>query len=390
MTNPTERQLVDDLCGLAPLLAEHALEAERDRKPVDQVMKAIEDTGAYRYFVPQRFGGFEYSVEGFMEIGLALGAGCLSTAWVTTFCMEHNWLLGLFPQEAQEDIFGKHPYVIAPGALAPKGQATPVEGGYQLSGQWQWGTGIMHADWVLLGALTPKRDEDGMALCMYALPVGDAEVLDTWYIDGMVGTGSNDIAVKDVFVPAHRVVDLGLCRDGSSPGAQWHRRSLYRMPMMPFLGLTAAAPAVGAAIGAVGHFRDWLEGRTMYGTTTKQRDKPLAQSRLALAQVEAESVRNQLMTLARETSDWGAADAGCPEMERARLRLHIAHCVRRARDLVRNVVEACGASAHFLDNPLQRAQRDLNTLSCHTVFDLDVGSELYGRLMLGLEPNSPV
>ena len=64
--------------------------------------------------------------------------------------------------------------------------------------------------------------------------------------------------------------------------------------------------------------------------------------------------------------------------------------VRRARNLVRDVVEACGASAHFLDNPLQRALRDLNTASCHTVFDLDLSSEIYGRLLVGLPANAPI
>ena len=68
----------------------------------------------------------------------------MSTAWVTTFCMEHNWLLGLYNQEAQDDIFGSQPYIIAPGALAPNGTATPVEGGYQVTGRWEWGTGVMH------------------------------------------------------------------------------------------------------------------------------------------------------------------------------------------------------------------------------------------------------
>ena len=58
--------------------------------------------------------------------------------------------------------------------------------------------------------------------------------------------------------------------------------------------------------------------------------------------------------------------------------------------MVRAVVEASGAHAHFLDSPLQRSLRDLHTLSCHTVFDLDVGAELYGRLLMGFSPNAPV
>ncbi|MEM7020086.1 MAG: oxidoreductase, partial [Pseudomonadota bacterium] len=209
MTEPrTEASLIDALKNLAPLLEENAANAERDRRPVDAVMQAIEGTGAYKYFVPKRFGGYEYSLAGFMDIGLALGEACLSTAWVTTFCMEHNWLLSLFAQEAQEDIFGKQPYIIAPGVLAPNGKATPVDDGYRVTGRWQWGTGVMHADWVMVGAITPQADSDQLTLCMYIVPIDEVEVIDTWYVDGMVGTGSNDIALQDVFIPQHRMVNL--------------------------------------------------------------------------------------------------------------------------------------------------------------------------------------
>ena len=106
MTNMTltETQLVDRIKSLAPMFGDHAAAAEQQRKPVDAVMDAVEATGAYRYFVPKRFGGYEFSLAGFMEIGMTLGGECLSTAWVTTFCMEHNWLLSLFGQPAQDDI----------------------------------------------------------------------------------------------------------------------------------------------------------------------------------------------------------------------------------------------------------------------------------------------
>ena len=386
----TEQALIAALVELAPLLEENAAQAEKQRKPVDEVMAAIENTGAYKYFVPKRFGGYEYSLLGFMEIGMALGAACVSTAWVTTFCMEHNWLLSLFGRQAQEDIFGQQPYIIAPGALAPNGKAVPVDGGYRVTGRWQWGTGVMHADWAMVGAMAPEPDGDGMMLGMFALPINEVEVIDTWYIDGMVGTGSNDIAVDDVFIPAHRMVNLADVRDGSSPGAQWHNSATYKMPMLPVLGLTATAPAVGAATKAVALFRERLQGKTVYGTTTKQSDKPMAQARLGHTQVEVDSIRSQLLQIAGEVTRWGETDDLCPPLERCRLRLNIGHVVQRSRNVVRDVVEACGASAHFLDNPLQRLQRDLNTLSCHTVFDMDVSSELYGRLLLGLPANAPV
>ncbi len=384
-----EQELIDRLKALVPMFEEHADQAERERKPVDAVMAAVEATQAYRWFVPKRFGGFEFSLEGFMEAGMALGEGCLSTAWVVTFCMEHNWLLGLYNEEAQKDIFGRQPYIIAPGALAPKGRAEPVEGGYRVSGRWEWGTGVMHADWVMVGALTPGEDPERPELCMFLIPRDEVTVVDTWHMAGMVGTGSNDIEVEDVFVPAHRRQNVMNMRAGDSPGARLHGSPTFRMPMLPVLGLTAAAPAVGCARRAVAVFRGRLSERSVYGTTSKQGERAVAQVRLANLQVAIGQTERELRQLARDVTAWGEF-GDCPELERAELRVRIGRVVRQSRDIVRDVVEASGAHAHFLSSPLQRYLRDLHTLSCHTVFDLDIASENYGRLLLGLPANSPV
>ena len=385
-----EQELVERIRELVPMVEAHAAQAERERKPVDAVMQAIEDTGAYKFFVPKRYGGFEFSLKSFMEIGMLLGEGCLSTGWVVTFCMEHNWLLGLFNEQAQDEIFGRQPYIIAPGALAPKGTATPVDGGYRISGRWEWGTGVMHADWVMVGAVTANGDSDSPELCMYLIPRDQVNVLDTWHVAGMVGTGSNDIEVTDVVVPGHLRQNITDMRDGGSPGAELHGSATYRMPMMPVLGLTAAAPTVGAARKAVALFRERLSSRDVYGTQEKQAQRAMAQARLANAQVAVENAETLLLHIAGQVMDWGESGQRCETEQRAHLRLQIATVVRQARDVVRAVVEASGSHAHFLDSPLQRSLRDLHTLSCHTVFDMDVGAELYGRLLLGFSPNAPV
>ena len=383
-----EQQLIESIQSLVPMIEENAAEAERGRKPVDSVMQAIEKTQAYRYFVPKKYDGFEFSLEGFMQLGMILGAADISTAWVVTFCMEHNWLIGLYNQEAQDHIFGKHPYIIAPGALAPRGVATPVEGGFRLTGQWQWGTGVMHANWVMVGALTEGADPP--ELCMYALPIEQAEIIDTWQMSGMAGTGSNDIAIKDAFVPGYLRQQLTDMRAGDSPGADIHKTATYRMPMLPVLGLTAAAPAVGCAKKTVDLFKQSLLQRMVYGTRNKLSDRALAQSKLAHLTVRLNNTEQALLQIAREVTQWGESGDICPDIARAAFRVRIGHVVRDARNIVRDVSEASGSSAHNLQNPLQRALRDLETLSCHTVFDLDVSSEAYGRLLLGLASNTPL
>lgn len=365
------------------MLADHARQAEQERKPVDAVWEAICGTGVMRGFVPRRFGGFEIDLHTFMDIGINLGRGCVSTGWVTTFCMEHNWLLAQFEPLAQQEIFGRQPYIVAPGSISPNGRATPVDGGYRLSGRWQWGTGVMHADWVLLAGLVDRPDTSDLR--MFIVPIDEVAVIDTWQVDGMVGTGSNDIEAADVFVPEHRSQAVSAMAEGRGPGAAWHDSHIFRIPMLPFKCITAASPAVGAAKEAVQLFFERIQQRTIYGTRTRQSDHGPAQMRLGLLDSRAASVEHELYRLAAEIEAWGHASEPCPQRERARQRLQSARIVRECRDIVRDVVEASGASSHFLDNPLQRIHRDVHTLACHAVFDLEVASGAYGRTMLGME-----
>src|SRR5215475_3354641 len=213
----TTDELIGRTVALKSLLAANSREAERIRRPVDAVWDALRASGIFYHFVPKVYGGLEFGVDTFMDAMLPLAEGCSSTGWVASFCVEHNWILAHFTKQAQDETFGGgFPYVIAPGVTFPPGIMTPVDGGYRVSGQWKWGTGVMHADWILAAALLP----DGPRPRMYFVlaPADQAIVPDTWHVDGMIGTGSNDVVLRDVFVPAHRVVVMADMRDGTAPG----------------------------------------------------------------------------------------------------------------------------------------------------------------------------
>ena len=105
-------------------------------------MDALRRTGVYYHFVPKVYGGLELGVGEFVEIVLPMAAACASTAWVTSFCMEHNLILSLFPAQAQEEIFGAQPYIIAPGAAFPPGRAVAVDGGFRVPGRWNYASGV--------------------------------------------------------------------------------------------------------------------------------------------------------------------------------------------------------------------------------------------------------
>ena len=125
MTLPAEG-LVDRVAALAPLIAERSFEAEAQRRPLDEVIDALKATGVFRSFVPKRYGGYEIDMQTFVDIGILVAHADPSMGWITTFYMEHNWLLSMFPEELQDEIFSAQPYVLAPGSVNPTGLAVPA------------------------------------------------------------------------------------------------------------------------------------------------------------------------------------------------------------------------------------------------------------------------
>jgi alkylation response protein AidB-like acyl-CoA dehydrogenase len=367
--------------ALAPLLASHAAEAERLRKPVDTVMQALEEAEIFKLMVPRCYGGLELDLDTFFEVGVALGEGDASMAWVATFYIEHNWIFCQFPAAFQQELFAHRSYVLAPGMLAPAGVAVREGEGYRLRGRWQWATGIMHADWVIPGALEQASDGKPDPR-WFALPLSQVRVEDTWHVDGMVGTGSNDVVIDDVYIPAERSVSMIEMGNGEGPGSRLHAGPLYCTPMLPVLTLAAVTPALGQARMAVRHFREHLADRVRLGSRTKQGNKASAQMRLARVEVE---VREAELLIRDAIADVCARRNTATMLDRARWATQFATAVDRCKRVMQTVVEASGAHVHFLTHPLQRAQRDLNTISCHVVFDLDGRLESFGRLLLGLD-----
>jgi len=175
------------------------------------------------------------------------------------------------------------------------------------------------------------------------------------------------------------MVEMG---NGAAPGSRLHAGPLYRTPMLPVLTIAALTPALGQARVAVQRFREGLMDRMRLGSRVTQGTKASAQMRLARGEVE---VREAELLVRDVVADVCARRNTATMLDRARWATRFATAMDRCKRVVQTVVEASGAHAHFLAHPLQRALRDLNTISCHVVFDLDGRLEAFGRLMLGLD-----
>jgi len=369
--------------SLVPVLAAKAAEAEAQRRPVDEVMDAVFGSGLLKHFVPEALGGHQGGCEELFEISSTLAEGCTSTAWIVGFNLYHHILLMQFPAEVQREALGEDGYISAPWCnTAESSVATPVPGGFRLSGRNRWGSGITHANWCLISS---TLDNDaGKRLCL--VRADDVEMIDTWHVDGMAGTGSYDVVVEDCFVPDERAIDMADLATGETPGSRIHGVTLHRFPIRSFYGLAAGSPAIGAARTAVRSFEQHVAQRTVKATQQTQATSGATQLRLGEAHTNLLTAELLFRDVARDLDTHAAADRVPDPEQRLRHRLQIAQAVGLCRDLIAALAASAGSSVHVLSHPLQRALRDVNTLSGHGSVDRDTWCVAYGRHRLGLDP----
>ena len=369
------------------MLRDTARESERARQPLDRVIDAVRESGLFALMVPRRYGGHEADIDTFFEVVLTLAQGDTSAAWCIGFYIEHNWWFLNYPNSVQDTIFADQDHVLAPAALSMGGgTAQSVPGGYRLSGQWQWGTGIVHASWVIAGALL-QRPETSPIPMFFALPRSEVEMIDTWHMSGMCGTGSHDFRIDDVFVPENRALTFADMAQLNTGIKENHTAQLYRTPMLVILGFAAALPVLGAAKRAVTEFCEQAQHKYDLNTLKRQSQNLSRQALAGQAALEVESaelimraVLDEVMRL-RDDAD---------RTVRAGWLARITHSVMLSREAVGRLCAAAGASANHLDNPLQQILRDVNTASCHAIFDRDTRYRDFGATLVGLDPSSPM
>lgn len=381
------RELIDRCEKLVPGLAERAAEAEALRRMPDATVEAASAAELFAMVVPRSLGGLGLGLDTLAQSTRILATGCPASAWTLSFLTMHSWLLARTDPKAHGELFADQPYALAPAPLNPTGRATPVDGGFRLTGRWEWATGVEHADWVLVHAIVDRPDD--FATVFLVLPRSEVTVDDVWFTSGMRATGSNAVNASDVFVPEHRTVPSSAVLEmgqGRTPEAAADD-GMAGYPVIPVLALVAAAPALGAAEAAVELFRSRLSERVLaYTLGDKQADQPAARVRLATAIAEVRAARavweQALAALA------AAVDGGAPTVaDRMDARLAAASTVRLARRAISTVCEGSGASVYSEGSPLQRLQRDVEVLKGHVIFDWDRCTELAGRIALGQDPS---
>jgi alkylation response protein AidB-like acyl-CoA dehydrogenase len=368
--------LLERAAHLVPVLKTRARQAEDLRHVPEETIRELKDAGLFRIATPRRFGGNGHEIDLMFRLAMELGRGCGSSAWCFSVLSIHNWMIGHWPIELQEEYFTTGPDTLSSSSFAPIGKLTPVDGGYKLSGRWEFSSGSDAGTWALLGAMS----QTGPVYVMVPRP--DYEVQhDTWHVSGLKGTGSKDVVVDDAFVPAHRLLPFGNLGPVSGM-SEVHGRASYRLPGFSLLPYTLCSPLVGMAQAAVD---DVLE---RFGGTSKAESTAL-QLRLAESSVEADTARLIVAHDTKQRIERAAAGEALSELDAARHRRNVSHVARLCCSAVDRLFEASGGHSLFESHPMQRIHRDVHAGAHQTALFWDAVAEAYGRAAFGLAPVPP-
>jgi 3-hydroxy-9,10-secoandrosta-1,3,5(10)-triene-9,17-dione monooxygenase len=388
---PRFEELLARAEALVPTLRERAPRAEQLRRLPDETIADLHSSGLFRMLQPARVGGSELPYRALFELTAVIGRGCGSTAWVLGNLAAHHWLLGMWHPEAQEEIWGESPDALISSALAfARGRARRVEGGYRLSGRWSFSSGIDPSAWNIFGAIVSDEETGQSEPRMFLVPASNYKIIDTWQVIGLIGTGSKDVEVSDVFVPAYRTLSGERIRGGPNRGSELNPGTLYKLPAVSLFAFAIAGVSLGIARGAIEHFADTTRTRLSAYTGRNLADFTNMQVHLAEAAALADAAEAMVLRDCDEATR--ITEAGVvPNIEqRARYRRDGAFAATLCTKAVDLLFAATGGGAIYERNPIQRAFRDVHSANAHYVLNWDVNGAVYGRVALGLPPDAPL
>jgi len=375
--------------ALVPVLRERAGRTEELRQLPEETIDDLHKSGLFRILQPKRVGGSELPFRSIVELVSVIGKGDGSTAWVLANLAAHHWMLGMWPKQAQDEVWGDSPdNLIGSALIFPRGRAQRVDGGYRVTGRWPFSSGVDPSTWNLVGAILYDEERDLAQPRIFLLPAKDYTIIDTWHVIGLAGTGSKDIAADDVFVPEYRSVAVEQITGGPNPGSEVNPSVLYQLPAVSLFAFCIAGVSLGIAQGAIDYFAETTRTRTSYYTGRNLADFVTLQIHLAEASAIVDTAR-AVMLLDCDEATRIVGEGKVPSLEqRARYRRDGAYAATLCTRAVDLLFRATGGGAIYARNPLQRAFRDIHAANAHYVLNWDINGAMFGRVVLGLSPDA--
>jgi 3-hydroxy-9,10-secoandrosta-1,3,5(10)-triene-9,17-dione monooxygenase len=380
---PSPQELIARARALIPTLAARAAQADAERRIPKETIADMQAAGFFRVLQPRRWGGYELDPSVYFEIQLALGEGCMSTAWVYGVPGIHPWLLGLFDDRAAQEVWGEDESTLICSSLMPAGKATPSAGGFRLSGRWKFSSGCEHCGWAYLGANTEEGGKPERVI--FLLPRRDYEIVDTWHVSGLRATGSHDIVVKDVFVSAYRRLRWIDNFRGLGPGQTVNTGALYRWPFAQIFFRGVSTPALGALTGMLNAFLDY--GRARVARNGRAADDPAVQLICAEVADGIDEMKTVLFRNLRNLSVYAERGEMPPLDERIKYKFQSALVGERCSVLAARLFKAAGGAGIYADLPFGRFLADINAGRQHLSNQYESIGRNYGAALLGTGEN---
>lgn len=371
---------------LEPIVRSFADETEAGRQCPPKLVEILHERRMFDMILPRAYGGLEVDVLTMLRVLEELAVADGSTSWVVGIGCGTSIISAYMPEATARDIFRTG--AVAGGAIAPNGRAVAVPGGFRVSGRWPFASGCTHCAWLVGGSLIVE----GAGVRMLAggfpdwrtmvFPVEELEIIDTWHVSGLRGTGSRDMVAKDIFVPDDRA--LGLLSSSVRVDGP-----MYRFPVLGFLALSIAPIPLGIARRAIDELLLLAGAKTPMGSANKLRERAVVQYEIAQAEAKLRSARAWLYEITAEIWDKVVARDEITMRDRVLLRMACAHAAAESARAVDLAYTLGGGTSLYSTSVLQRCLRDAHAATQHVMLAA-ANYETAGRVMLGLDPASPL
>jgi indole-3-acetate monooxygenase len=371
---------------LTPAIRGMRADIDRQRSLPASLARQLADTGFFSIWLARSLGGPELTTLDYFRIIEELARADGAVGWCAMVSAGYSRLSGYLSDDVAREIFGDGSTIVA-GTINPTGKAVPVPGGYRVTGSWNFGSFIGHSTWTIGSSViyqndAPLRGPDGapeMRLMLF--PTREVEILDTWHVGGLRGTGSHDFRVAALFVPEERAIAAFTAKP-VRPG------TLFAAPFITVFAMAIASVPLGIARAAIDAFIELAEGKTPIGGSAKLREKASAQADVGKAEALLRSARAFLVESLLGIWDTVAAGDMPSIPQRATARLAAAQAAAASAQAVDLIYNAAGGTAIYEYSPIERCFRDVHATTQHVGIS-SANFELSGRVLLGLDPGTP-
>ena len=379
---PEPAEIVARARAMIPTLAQRSPEGRRQRQIPAQTIAEMQQAGLFRVLQPKRWGGYEMELGVFYDIELALAEGDMSTAWIYGVSGVHPWFMALLDDRAAQDVWGGDTARLICSSLMPAGKATATDGGFRLSGRWRYASCCCHCDWALLGGMVAADGGGPPHGRIFLVPRQDYQSVDTWQVAGLQGTGSWDVILDDVLVPAYRtqsMLDNFLLK---GPGQAVNTASLYRLPF----GLIFVRGISTAALGAL---QGMLNAMLDYGKTRVTRaggrssENPFVQLLAAETAASIDEMRLALHHTFHKLHDYARRGETPPLDERLKFKFQSTWVTERCTLLASRIFKATGAAGLSDELPFGGILADLMAGRQHISNQFEYVGSNWGAAMFG-------